>query len=367
MDREERGRRAERAPALAWSTARIALGVWTTFGLLFAMTRYWEVRTHGHSPVLIFLHVLLVWWAWAAATPVVAWLGRRAPLIPFSLRAGLAHAGAALVLGALHHAWWTALVVWMRPFDAMGSTEFWPALVKNFVDRELSELVIYFAVLGTTYAVDSQRRLRERERAALELERSLVHASLHALELQMQPHFLFNTLHAIGGLVRKARSAEAVEMIAGLSDLLRYSLEHAGKHLVPLERELEILGRYLDIQRIRFPDRLTVAIDVPGELRRARVPALILQPLAENAIRHGIEPSAAPGVIELTARREGDLLCIELYNSGAALHAAQPGIGLDNTRARLAQLYGDRHSFALANQRGGVVARLTLPFQEPAR
>jgi len=364
MRRAEGDRRAARVPAWTGSTVRVAFGLWTAFALLFAMVIYWEVRTHGHSPARIFLFVLLVWWAWAAATPLVAWLGRRAPLTPFSIRAVLVHACAAVVLGALHDVWWTGLAVWMRPFDAMGSSSFWSAFVKDFVERELSEVVVYVAVLGATYAADAQRRLREREVAALQLERSLVHASLHALELQMQPHFLFNTLHAIGGLVRKARNAEAVEMIAGLSDLLRYSLEHAGKHLVPLERELEILARYLDIQRIRFPDRLRVTIDVPGELRRASVPALILQPLAENAVRHGIEPSAASGVVELTARREGDRLCLELFNSGGLPLAPQPGIGLENTRARLAQLFGDRHSFELTSQRGGVVARLTLPFEE---
>jgi two-component system, LytTR family, sensor kinase len=348
-------------------TARIALAVWTAFGLLFALTLFWQVRTHGHSPFLIALYALLVWWAWAAAMPLVAWLGRRWPLSPFRLRVVPVHLVAAVVLGTLHDLWWNGLLVWMRPFDDMGATDFWNAFGKDYVGRAFSEVMIYGAVLGTTYAIDYRRRLHEREIAALELERSLAHASLHALELQMQPHFLFNTLHAIGGLVRQSRSAEAVEMIAGLSDLLRYSLEHAGKHLVPLGREIEILGRYLDIQRIRFPDRLSVAIDVPGELRRAAVPALILQPLAENAIRHGIEPSAAPGVIRLTAAREGDDIRLELFNSGRVAGPAGSGIGLENTRARLDQLYGGRHSFALAERGGGVVARLVLPFEETER
>jgi two-component system, LytTR family, sensor kinase len=362
--------RVARGEGAFGSTFGIALAVWTVFGLVFASSTYWAVRTHGHSTALIFFYVLLVWYGWAAATPLVAWLGRRLPLVPFSLRASIAHALAALVMSVLHCAWWTALAVWMRPFDDMQTSGFWEGLTEGYGNRVFFEVMIYFAVLGTTFAVDYQRRLRQREIATLELEKSLAHASLRALELQIQPHFLFNTLHAIGGLVRKGHSAEAIEMIAGLSDLLRHALEHAGQHLVPLERELDILGRYLHIQRIRFPDRLRVRIDSPQELGRASVPSMLLQPLAENAIRHGIEPSAAPGTIELRIRRDGDLLRIHLFNTGPALREPRSGIGLQNIRARLEQLYGGRHSFSLEDDpggRGGVMASLAVPFEEMGR
>jgi len=341
---------------------RIVLAVWTLFGAICATAAYWEVRTHGHSAPRLFAFVLLVWYAWGAATPLIAWLGRRLPLIPFSLRFSLLHLAAGVTLSLLHIAWWTALAVWMQPYDQMGIQHFWPGKVD--VDRMFLEVMIYFAVLGTTYAVDYQRRLRQREITALQLEKSLAHASLHALELQMQPHFLFNTLHAIGGLVRVGRSSEAVEMIAGLSDLLRYSLDQAGEHLVPLAREVGVLRRYLDIQRIRFPDRLAVEIRVPDDLAHACVPAMMLQPLAENAIRHGIEPSAAAGRIEARAWRDGDELHVELYNSGTLRDPVGRGIGLENTRARLEQLYGGRHTFTLRNARGGVVASLILPLEE---
>jgi two-component system, LytTR family, sensor kinase len=350
------------------STVRAALAVWTLFGVVFASTTWWDVRTHGHSPLKIVAFTLLVWYTWAAVTPLVAWLGRRAPLVPFSWTASLVHAGAAAATGLVHMVAATALQVWMRPFDDMGATEFGAGLREHIDEYQLLfQAMIYFAVLGTTYAIDSQRRLRQREITALQLEKSLAHASLHALELQMQPHFLFNTLHAIGGLVRKGRSAEAVDMLAGLSDLLRYSLDHAGQHLVPLGREVEVLRRYLDIQRIRFPDRLSVEVHVPDDLARACVPAMMLQPLAENAIRHGIEPTSAHGRIELRAWRDGDLLRVELFNSGALRDGRGSGIGLQNTRARLDQLYGTRHSFGLHERRGGVLASLTLPYEEEPR
>ncbi|HEX4461555.1 MAG TPA: histidine kinase, partial [Polyangia bacterium] len=194
---------------------------------------------------------------------------------------------------------------------------------------------------------------------------SLAQARLATLELQLQPHFLFNTLHTIAGLVRQERSADAVAMIAGLSDLLRYSLDHAGRHAVPLGDELAIVGRYLEIQRLRFSDRLTVELDAPDDTRRALVPTLLLQPLAENAVRHGIEAAVRDGSISVRARRDGDALVLVVANSGD-LSGDREGIGIANTRARLTQLFGARHSFRLESAGGNVTATIRLPFEEAA-
>jgi LytS/YehU family sensor histidine kinase len=151
-------------------------------------------------------------------------------------------------------------------------------------------------------------------------------------------------------------------MIAGLSDLLRYSLDHAGKHVVPLAQELAILERYLEIQTLRFSDRLAARIDIPDELRDALVPALLLQPLVENAIRHGVERATEPGAIEVSARRAGDSLEIEVFNTGS-LQSGVAGVGITNTRDRLAQLFGARGELVVAEQRGGVVARVAIPLE----
>jgi len=345
------------------ATVRIAVTAWSVYSLLFAAAVYWEVRSHGHSPARIFLFVFLVWYAWAALTPFVAWLGSRVPPVPLSWTAGAVHGGTALVMGVAHSAWWTALDVWIRPFDAMGIQEFWPGLLKSLDGRLFFEVLVYMTVLGTSHAVESQRRLREREMRAVQLEASLTQARLHALELQIQPHFLFNTLHAIGGLVRQDRRSDAIAMIAGLSDLLRYSLDHEGAHRVTLGREVDIVMRYLDIQAIRLPDRLAVSVDVPDDLRLAEVPAMILQPLAENAVRHGIEPLSRPGEVRLSVRRDADSLVIELFNSGPPFHEHRAGVGLRNTRARLGQLYGERHQFSVVTAPGGVAARLVIPFE----
>jgi LytS/YehU family sensor histidine kinase len=196
------------------------------------------------------------------------------------------------------------------------------------------------------------------------LEASLAEARLYALELQIQPHFLFNTMNAITSLVRTGRNDEAVAMIAGLSELLRYTLDHAGHQRVKLDDELSVLERYLEIQRFRFPDRMAFRIDASAEARRGTVPTLILQPLAENAVRHGIAPSATPGVVEVCAFRAEDRLRIEVFNSGAMVASAPRGIGLSNTLERLRHLYGDGCTFDLAGARGGVLASLSIPFSE---
>ena len=338
---------------------RAAVAVWILFGIVCAASVYGSMLDHGHSPAWIAVYEVLVWIAWAPATLLVAALGRRRPVLPFRARAAALHLGAALALGVLHVAWWKTLLVLMRPFDHMGPQSF-AAVDLDISDPMFLEVTIYTAVLGVTVAFDQHRRVREREAA-------LAQARLTALELQLRPHFLFNTLHAIGGLVRQGRGTDAVEMIAGLSELLRYSLDHAGKTLVALEREVEITARYLEIQRQRFSDRLTTTIDVPAELGRARVPALVLQPLLENAVRHGIERASGAGTITVAARRDGARLVIEVVNTGPPLAGAPAGVGIDNTRARLAQLFGGDASLALTDGDGVVVATITLPLEEPRR
>jgi two-component system LytT family sensor kinase len=232
------------------------------------------------------------------------------------------------------------------------------------------DLLIYGAIIGVSYAVSYYFRFREREFRASQLENQLVQAQLQTLKMQLQPHFLFNTLNGIAGLVRDSRNKAAVDMLAGLSDLLRYTLENAGKQEVPLKEELEFLELYLDIQQMRFSDRLKVEMRIEPEVLDALVPNLILQPLVENAIRHGISLRAAAGIVGVSAARDDGLLRIRIYDDGPGLKrdevdgaATVEGVGLSNTRARLAQLYGERQRFSLAERAGGgVEAVLVFPF-----
>jgi two-component system sensor histidine kinase AlgZ len=226
------------------------------------------------------------------------------------------------------------------------------------------QLCFYCGVLAAHYAAEYYDKFRDRERVAARLEISLSEARLHALELQIQPHFLFNTLNSISALVRTARQHDAVTMIAGLSDLLRYSLDHAGDQRVTLAEELAITERYLEIERLRFPDRMTFEIDAPAELRRATVPTLLLQPLAENAIRHGIARIAAPGRIGIRVARDAARLRIEVFNTGTLAADHRAGIGLRNTMDRLRHLYRADHRFELRAEAGGVIAAIEIPWSE---
>ena len=332
----------------------IPLVVWSVFGLLCAASALWGMRTHGHSPVRVVVYELLVWNAWAPATLVVVALGRRWPLLPLSARTTALHCAAALVFGIAHHVWWSLMQVTVRPFDAMGAQTLAP-LLGEVADRLFLEGTIYFAVLGVSYGVRT-----------MQLEASLTRAQLTALELQLQPHFLFNTLHTVAGLVRENRRDEAVAMIANLSDLLRYSLDHAGTDVTSLRDELAIVRRYLAIQQLRFSDRLGITFDIAETTDEARFPVLLLQPLVENAIRHGAERVASNVEIALRTRRERDMLVIELENTAQAA-VNRDGIGFANTRARLSQLYGERHRFEFRLDAGRAVTTLHVPWQLCAR
>jgi two-component system, LytTR family, sensor kinase len=243
--------------------------------------------------------------------------------------------------------------------------------------KESLDLIVYWAIVGLAYARGYYQRYRERELRAAQLEALLARAELQALKLQLHPHFLFNALHAVAGLVRRGENADAVRMIAGLSDLLRYVLDSADRQLVPLAEELAFLERYLDVQRLRFGDRLSAEIDAAPDTLGLEVPILILQPLVENALEHGLARRAGPGHLRLTARREEDRLVLRLRDDGRGLAGGADGgegtgdgagVGLENSRARLRELYGEGSALTLRDAEGGpgAVAELILPARPAA-
>ena len=344
--------------ALAWTLVGLVSG--SKASVLFV--RY---LTAPVSRAALVWWQVAVWWLWGLFTPLVLALGRRFPLERDRLRRNAwLHIAGSLLFAAAHMAVSSYTGQLVLPVD-MGRLPFRTVFLNTVLNDLHFELLIYWGVLGSGYAYNYYRRYRERELAAAHLQRQLAEAQLQALKMQLHPHFLFNTLNTIATLARKQEMDAVVQMLAGLGDLLRHTLEQADKQEVPLREELDFIERYLALEQARFHDRLTVRMKIAPETLTAAVPSLILQPLVENAVRHGVTKHATAGVIEISAARAAGKLRLLVSDDGPGLPDAfsveTEGIGLRNTRARLARLYGDEHSFALRNG-VGLTVEMVIPF-----
>lgn len=360
--------RRKRAP---FPPVWVIIAVWTAWGLFLSTAVAVYSRLGGKDLPFLTAFRLNMPGAlvWAVFTPAIIWLGRRLP--PFEGRRW-PRGVAVNVFASMVAVFLEVLVITVnqRWTDPMPNAA--PLLIsslRSFVWWFPSDALIYWAILAIDYGVRHYDKLRERELRASQLEAQLSEARLQVLKKQLQPHFLFNALHTVGQLIRTGQHATAVEVVAGLGDLLRRVLDEGATQDVPLKQELEFIRGYLDIEQIRFRDRLRVVIDAESETLDARVPHLILQPLVENAIHHGIAPRASGGSLVICARRiNGDLhLTVRDDGSGLAartLAVEARGVGLTNTSARLRQLYGPGASFEVVNAAdGGVAAHVVLPFQ----
>lgn len=340
----------------------VAAAFWLLFGLVAGIQVWISMIAHGHYIPLLLGYHLAVWLAWLAPTALVIWLARRFPVVPLRPLGVSVHLLAATTIGVLHTLYALGLLLWMRPYDRMTVSASDLQIAQVVLAQIPLEWIFYLLVLGIVLALEYRQRSREHAIEAEDLRRSLADARLHALELQIQPHFLFNTLNAISGLVRVSRKDEAIRMIVGLADLLRYSLDHAGRQRVALGEEVAMLTRYLEIQQSRFPDRMSFMVTMDEALQQVAVPILILQPLAENAVRHGIDRTGSASRVEVRAQRSNDRLELQVRNSGSIATPVVEGIGLKNTRERLRTLYGNDARFSLTVSGDHVVALLDLPF-----
>jgi len=342
---------------------RLAIAVlWPLVGALCGLQIQISMLSHHHSWWAVISYQVLVWSLWIPFTFAIPALLRLVPLRSPRPVPLLLHTAVAITFGTVHVAVWVGLELLMKPYDFMNPTRFLPRFVQVAYFQVPIEMLFYGLFVLAFYVDEASQRARERERAAAQLETSLAQARLHALELQTQPHFLFNTLNGIGALVRAGQNREALTMISGLSDLLRYALDRAVGGVVPLDEEARTVRRYLEIQGLRFSNRLTYNVQVDTGAAGAAVPALLLQPLVENAVRHGLAQSNEPGRITMRAIRQGDDVTIEIFNTGRLAATRSDGIGLTNTRARLAQHYGAQARFDLSERDGGVAAHVTLPW-----
>jgi two-component sensor histidine kinase len=349
-----------------WLETGIIFAAWAVFAALVAHQSYIQASMAGRQmPVFVALRpALLESVLWALTTLAIFWLARRVPIERGALRRGIViHLGAAIAIAFTRTGIMLVLgwyLPWVRAREF--TLHFWATSSQNFL--------LYALLLGIAHMALYYRRYREREQAAAELARGLTEARLHALKMQLQPHFLFNTLNAISALIPED-AKPARRMVARLGDLLRTTLEHEDRQEVTLREELAFLEPYLEIEKARLEARLTVSMHVDPDTLDARVPHLLLQPLVENAIRHGIASRIEPGRVDIVASRgAGDrVLQLEIRNDGPAVDRdadirSRRGVGLANIRARLEQLYGTDHRFTLENlAEGGVRVRISIPLR----
>ena len=357
-------------PASAWTWIA---SIWLALGLFDATQTVVVMRAEGmhHAWTTLFFTQAAGWLPWALATPMVAQLGRRYP--PSQLRpvsTWVRHLCAWAVLALIAALWGTWLERLLNPWANLEPP---PSFVHAWLDRFYNGLfgatILYVIILVVTHLLDSRDRLAQQQAETARLNEQLSKAQLEALRRQIEPHFLFNTLNAIAGLVREQRNDAAVGMIAGLSDFLRRVLRESNRQEVTLGDEVEFLERYLEIEKVRFGERLHVSMEIAEELFPAQVPALILQPMVENAVKHGIAQRVQGGTIQISASRTNGMLTLNVYNDGPPLpmnwEQTGSGIGIANVRTRLQGLYGSGFGLSMRNEGpSGVQVSVSVPWRE---
>jgi two-component system, LytTR family, sensor kinase len=336
----------------------------TSQHMLFAQTFLGQPAAWSRS----ILATLPDWYLWGALTPLIALFSRRFPLERARLAARVPlHLLAGAVVALLHLSLAASMFLWIEPVPR-NSTTWREQFDLNFVVVFHWNVLIYAMIVAVTHAMTYLRRSREEKQRAWQLEARLALARLETLQVQLQPHFLFNTLNTVSELIHE-RPEAAEAMTIRLADLLRLTLDGAAQQTVRLIDELGYVGKYLEIEQVRFEDRLSVRWLIEKETHAAIVPRLFLQPLVENAVRHGVSRVSRRGLIEVSARRVDGLLMIQVRDNGFGLRDPRAecrtgGVGLENTRARLEQLYGAAASLTLrAGDEQGVVATVILPFK----
>ena len=343
--------------------------IWLVIGMFNATQTVFPMRAQGmhHNWPQLFATQLLVLLPWAIATPLIQLLGRRFPPIHWKLSTWGVHVAVCLCVGLVSAAWAASLEETMNPWAVSPDPgPFAPLFLTKLYNDGLSDLVLYAAILAIGYVLYSRERLAHQKTETARLSEALSKAQLYALRRQLEPHFLFNALNSISGLVREKNDQAAISMIAGLSDFLRKCLEACDRQEVALGEEMDFVQKYLNIQKVRFADRLKLDLQVPDDLLSAQLPTLILQPLAENAVKHGIAKRAQGGTIRISAHRSGGMLNLTVYNDGPK-HRPGPtsGIGISNVRNRLQRLYGDKFELQMQDQDSGAFeVSVSVPFRE---
>lgn len=358
-----------------WRKVLLVIAGWTLFAFICATQSY--LNYAQSSRPIPYSRAISAWlvcgYLWAVLTPFVFLFAKRFPIANERPARSIAlHVLFGLFIATLQLAAYV-LADWLLLADSSTPFSFWRQFRGLVLTGFHINLLIYLMLVGFYEAFDYHRRYRERERRAAQLEieaakleTQLTRAQLDALRMQMNPHFLFNTLNSVSVLMQED-VALANEMLLRLSELLRLTLSQNQNQEVTLQQELDLLRLYLEIERVRFQDRLQVRIEAAPETLEARVPNLILQPLVENAIRHAVAPRAAETLVIVKAARDNGKLHLQVTDNGDGVTVTPKktnGIGLANTRSRLEKLYGADQTFELHEvDAGGVQVSLTIPFR----
>jgi signal transduction histidine kinase len=339
---------------------------WSFFGWMMGVQTYVLTSRAGHpTPFGLALERELIYaYLWMFLTPYILVLGRRFPFGPkIWLKNGIFHFFMSLAVAVFHKFCFHVIVMFLE------ATPEHPFLIQRVFDVVLSYIdygiMIYWALLFMDYSLAYYRESREQALRSAKLETLLVHAQLQALKMQIRPHFLFNAMNAISVLIQKSPEA-AREMILRLSDLLRMTLDREHREEVSLAEEMEFVSRYLQIEKTRFEDRLDVNIRIEETVTGASVPTMILQPLVENAMRHGAAKQRGSTILEISAARQNGLLYLSVRDNGPGtpINKIIDGIGFSNIRSRLGQLYGTNYRFEAGNTaEGGFLSAITIPFR----
>jgi two-component system, LytTR family, sensor kinase len=356
-----------------WLRIGLFVAVWTVIALAESASTY-VAQLKYDKPVtweLALRRSFKEWYSFGLLAVGIVYLCNRVRLESGRLRQWIAvHFTASILFSPLY----VAVISWLEAGEVSvqnGSVLTFSYLFgKLVVHYFVWDLILYWLVVMGHLGWSSYERHREHELEEAELKRQLVEARLDALRMQLNPHFLFNTLHTVSALIH-ANPEAADRVVARLSELLRLSLDHSRAQEVPLNQELAFLNRYLEIEEARFADRLRVERHIEDGLQNALVPCLILQPLVENAIRHGIEQREEQGRLAIRAQRNNGILELSVTDNGSGLPedtgALREGIGLSNTRSRLRHLYGDDQRLELRSvPGGGLEARITIPYRTPS-
>jgi len=359
------------APMLS-SRSRWIAALWLAGALFDASQTVLQMHAEGrHGPWLpLFSVELMSWLPWALATPLVIRLARRYPFgRALKPRSMAIHLMSFIAVSSVAEAWSATLQVLFNPWGNRRWPTFLDTWSTTLVFQAATFLVVYALIFAVTSLVDARDSVARQMTESARLDEELSKARLDALRRQIEPHFMYNALHSIAALVRDQQSEAAVSMIVGLSEFLRRATVDSHRSQVALAEEIEYLQRYLDLQKLRLGERLQVRVEVPAELLGAQVPNLLLQPLVENGIKHGIGKLAAGGQVRVVGARRHENLCLSVWNDGprppARVTGAPSGVGLANLRTRLQILHGDDFDLDLRfAEAGGAEVVVTLPFIE---